>query len=105
NFRSVSGAAQIEFGHQDNGSDVDDTWYWDLDTRWHYISRSFTTGATISGSNFYIKSTDGGDFYADGLQLETGSKASVYNPGGVLHITAPVSGMASFAGPVVVGSA
>jgi hypothetical protein len=91
--KGTAGFNDISIGRQDNGSDIDCLTGQTLTTNWTRFSCSFTTGGTISGSNIYIKKTGSvaETFFIDGVQLEAGSSATAFNPGGQLQLLGTIN--------------
>ncbi len=84
----------INIGRQEqNGTDIDCLTGQTLTTTWTRLTCTFTTGATISGSNIYIKKTGttAETFYIDGVQLQAGSTATAFNPGGAIQLNGVVN--------------
>ena len=84
----------IAVGRQDDGStDTNCLTSQTLTSTWTRFSCSFTTGASISSSNFYIKKTGATaeTFFIDGVQLQTGATVSAFDAGGKLQIGALIN--------------
>ena len=89
-----SSFSTITIGHQDqSGTDIDCLTGQSIVTGgWTRLSCSFTTGATISSSNIYIKDTGTSHtFWVDGVQLEANATSTAYNVGGQLQLNGIVS--------------
>ncbi len=81
---SGAGFSTFTLGRQDNGADIDCGAPSPMaNTGWNRYTCTFTTGATISGSNFYIKTTTvtGRTFSIDAVQLETAATATAFQLG------------------------
>ncbi len=87
----------VNIGRQDNGSNINCLTGQTVTTTWTRFNCTFTTGGTISSSNFYVMKTGASaeTFFVDAVQLEAGSTVTGYNPGGQLqllgNINSPVS--------------
>ncbi len=95
---SSGSITDVNIGRQDNGSDIDCLTGQTLSTNWTRFSCTFTTGATISGSNIYIKKTGvaAETFFIDGLQLQAGAAATAFNAGGALQFSGIVNSPVTF---------
>ena len=93
-------------GRQDvSGSDIDCTAKTLSTVYWTRLICTFTTGATITSSNIYIKDTSNTHtFLIDAVQLETGAYSTPFNPGGKISLTGVVSGATSFEDRVSIGN-
>lgn len=98
---SGSNFSTLQVGHQNvSGTDATDctTNFTPVTTGWTRVSCTFTTAASVTTPNVYIKQTDATarTWYVDAAQLVTGAQAAAYNPGGTLQLRGVVNSPVTF---------